>query len=131
MEHLWRLALVGLGGALGSMARYWVGAVMAARLGAAFPYGTITVNTLGSFLIVVIIHVSLTAPSTISADLRLFLTTGVLGGFTTYSSFNQETLKMLEQGDYLLGAGNTVLTVLGCLLAGALGMAVGRWLVPG
>jgi len=63
---------------------------------------------------------------TISPDLRLFLTTGIMGGYTTYSSFNYETLRLAEEGSLGLAALNLALTVAGCLVAGVLGLAAAR-----
>ena len=125
-----RVALVALGGAIGSVARYGVGAVAAQLLGTAFPWGTLLVNLTGSFLIAFVMHVALLG-SSISLDLRIFLTTGILGGFTTYSSFNYETLALLGQRAYGLASLNLAATVLGCLLAGVLGLAAGRGLAGG
>lgn len=125
-----RVGLVALGGAIGSVARYWVGAVAAQLLGAGFPWGTLTVNVTGSFLIALIMHLALTG-SAISLELRIFLTTGIMGGFTTYSSFNYETLALLNQRAYGLAGLNLAATVLGCLAAGVLGLAAGRALAGG
>jgi CrcB protein len=121
-----RLALVILGGGFGSGARYLVGGWVAQAFGSAFPYGTIGINALGSFLISVVMYLSLTAGA-IDPDLRLLLATGVMGGFTTYSTFNYETLAFFQQGAWLLGALNVLATVLVCLAAGALGLMLSRW----
>ena len=120
-----RVILVALGGAIGSVARYGVGAVAAQLLGAAFPWGTLLVNLSGSFLISLVMHVAL-AGTAISLELRIFLTTGIMGGFTTYSSFNYETLALINQRAYGLAGLNVSATVVGCFLAGVLGLAAGR-----
>jgi CrcB protein len=120
-----RVALVALGGAIGSVARYGVGALAAQLLGPSFPWGTLLVNLSGSFLIALVMHVALSG-SAISLELRIFLTTGIMGGFTTYSSFNYETLALINQRAYGLASLNLAATVLGCLLAGVLGVAAGR-----
>jgi len=125
-----RVGLVALGGAIGSVARYGVGALAAQLFGAAFPFGTLLVNLSGSFLIAVVMHIALTG-SAISLELRIFLTTGIMGGFTTYSSFNYETLALLNQRAYALAGLNMAATVVGCLLAGILGLAAGRALAGG
>ena len=122
-----RVILVALGGAIGSVARYGVGAVAAQLLGSTFPWGTLLVNLSGSFLIAVVMHVAL-AGTAISLELRIFLTTGIMGGYTTYSSFNYETLALVEQGAFSLAAVNLGATVLGCLAAGLFGIALVRWL---
>ena len=120
-----RVILVALGGAIGSVARYGVGAVAAQLLGSTFPWGTLLVNLFGSFLIAVVMHVALSGTA-ISLELRIFLTTGIMGGFTTYSSFNYETLALINQRAYGLAGLNVAATVVGCFLAGVLGLAAGR-----
>jgi CrcB protein len=125
-----RFLLVCLGGALGSGARYWV-ALEAPRLfGTGFPYATLIVNVLGSFLLGALVRFAATT-STISTEMRLLLATGVLGGFTTYSTFNHETVEYLRAGSYGLAGLNVAATLLACLLAGALGIVVARWVVGG
>ena len=123
--QLGRLLIVASGGALGSMARYWVGGWAPRVFGQAFPYGTLIVNVLGSFLIAVIMTVGLKT-TVISPNIRLFLAIGVMGGFTTYSSFNYETLALFQQRLWLTGGLNMAVTGLGCLLAGVLGLALGQ-----
>ena len=120
-----RVIVVALGGAIGSVARYGVGAVAAQLLGAAFPWGTLLVNLSGSFLISLVMHVAL-AGTAISLELRIFLTTGIMGGYTTYSSFNYETLALINQRAYGLAGLNLAATVVGCFLTGVLGLAAGR-----
>ena len=120
-----RVLLVALGGALGSVARYGVGAAAAQLMGPAFPWGTLVVNLTGSFIIAAVMHVALTGTS-ISMEMRIFLTTSILGGFTTYSSFNYETLALVSSRAYGLAALNLGATVVGCLGAGVLGLAAGR-----
>jgi fluoride exporter len=123
-----RYLLVAAGGALGSVARYWVGGWAPRLFGQAFPYGTLTVNLLGSFLISLVMGVALNTGA-VSPNVRIFLTTGILGGFTTYSSFNYETMALLEQRLWASGALNLALTVVGCLAAGLLGLMVARLVV--
>jgi CrcB protein len=121
-----RLLSVCLGGALGSGARYLVSLWAPRALGAAFPYATLLVNVLGSFLLGAIMHVGLTT-TLLSPTLRLALTTGVMGGFTTYSTFNYETIEYLREGAFGLAGLNVAATLLLCLLAGALGLLGARW----
>jgi CrcB protein len=127
-----RLLLVCIGSAAGGGARYLMATALHARLGAAFPWGTLAVNIVGSFLIAVVMRLSIAgggggvAPALIGPDARLFLTTGVLGGFTTYSSFNHETLAMVERGAWLAALLHVAVTVLGCLGSGALGLLAAR-----
>jgi CrcB protein len=120
-----RLLLVCVGGALGSGARYLLAGASLRLFGPAFPYGTLIVNAAGSFLIAFIMHVSLTT-ALVSPTLRVFITTGVLGGFTTYSTYSYETLRYLEEGAHALAAVNMAATVLGCLVASVLGLVLGR-----
>jgi CrcB protein len=123
-----RLAWVCLGSALGGGARYVLSQAALSLLGSSFPYGTLTVNVVGSFLIGLIMHVGLET-TLIPPGVRIFLTTGVLGGLTTYSTFNYETLSLAAEGDWLRMAVNLVGTVVVCLVAGVLGVALGRALV--
>ena len=114
-----------LAGAVGTGARYGVG-VWAARLfGASFPYGTLTVNLVGSFLISVVLVLAVSTEH-IGPTLRLALTTGFMGGLTTYSSFNHETLKFLQERAWGPGIAYMLATGVGCLAAGALGIVVAR-----
>lgn len=110
-----------LGGAAGTGARYLISGWALAALGASFPWGTLAVNVIGSFLIGAIMHVGLTT-QLLPPTLRLALTAGVMGGFTTYSAFNYETLKYLQEGARLYAAANIALMVVGCLAAGAAGI---------
>ncbi len=123
-----QLFLVMLGSGFGGGARYLVAGWFIQGFGASFPFGTIAINTIGSLLTGLIMQVALNT-NLISGDMRVALTTGVLGGFTTYSTFNYETISFLEQGAMLLGILNIAVTVMLCLLAGAAGLLLGRWLV--
>ena len=117
--------LVCLGGALGSGLRFLAatGAVM--LFGADFPRGTMFVNLLGSFLLALVMGFS-TSSTIMSLELRLFLGAGVMGGFTTYSSFNYETISLAVQGSWGAAVFNVVATLAGCLLFGIAGLVVGR-----
>ncbi len=125
-----RLLWVCLGSALGGGARYLVTQAAALLLGSGFPYGTLAVNVAGSFLISFIMVLGIEA-TLIPPTLRLFLTTGVMGGLTTYSTFNYETLQMLREGLWGLAGLNLAATVGACLLAGILGLVAGRLLSGG
>jgi CrcB protein len=122
-----RLLLVCLGGAAGSGARYLVGVGLGRWLGTGFPWGTLAVNLVGSFLLGAIMELGLRLEA-IPPDLRLFLATGVMGGFTTYSSFNYEVLGYLQRGAWAEGGAYLGTTVAGCLAAGLLGIAAARLL---
>jgi CrcB protein len=123
-----RLAWVCLGSALGGGARYLISLGALRLLGSSFPYGTLTVNLLGSYLIGLIMHVGLET-AILSPTARIFLTTGVMGGLTTYSTFNYETLQLANEGDWPLAIGNVAATFLACLIAGIAGIGTGRALV--
>ena len=121
-----RLLLICLGGALGTGARYLIAIGAPRLLGTSFPYATLTVNVLGSFLLGAIMQIGLTT-NLMTPQTRLVLTTGVMGGFTTYSTFNYETIEYLREGALSFAILNVTSTVLLCLLAGALGLALARW----
>ena len=120
-----RLLLVCIGGAIGSGARYLTALWAASALGPAFPYGTLIVNVAGSFLIAFIMHAG-SATELLSADMRVMLTTGVMGGFTTYSTFNYETTGYFREGAWAVGMMNVGVTTFGCLAAGLLGLMAAR-----
>jgi fluoride exporter len=117
-------------GALGTGARYLLSGWALALLGAGFPYGTLAVNVAGSFLIGLVMQIGLTT-SLLSPTLRMTLTTGFIGGFTTYSTFNYETIRYVQDGAWKLAVGNVVITLATCLAAGFAGIALGRSLFGG
>jgi CrcB protein len=116
---------VAFGGALGSLARYGVQLASVRVVGEKFPAGTLAVNLLGSLLLGAIVFLS-TEAKTLSLEARFFLGTGVMGGFTTYSTFNAEALAYFRSGAYGLGVVYLVATLVGCLLGGAAGIALAR-----
>lgn len=122
------LLLVAVGGALGAAARWWVAGLVQFRTGAGFPWGTFVVNVVGCFLIGLVME---TAVATFSFGpvLRLFLVVGVLGGFTTWSSFSYETMKMLEEGAVAMAAANALGTMAACFAGTFAGLAAGRALL--
>lgn len=117
-----RLFWICLGGAVGTGARYLLSGWVLERFGPAFPSGTLAVNTLGSFLLGALMFVGVEA-GMLSPTLRLALTTGVMGGFTTYSTFSYETMRYLQDGAWALALLNVLVTVVGCLAACFLGWA--------
>ena len=116
-----------MAGAAGTGARYLLSTWLARVSGPAFPWGTLAVNLIGSFLLGAIMEVGL-ATGFLPPTLRLTLATGLMGGFTTYSSFNYETLQYLRSDSWLLASVNVGATVMGCLAAGILGIWTGRLL---
>ncbi|HUP47319.1 MAG TPA: fluoride efflux transporter CrcB [Thermoanaerobaculia bacterium] len=117
-----RLLLVCAGGAVGSGARYLLAVWAARQFGTTFPYGTLLVNVSGCFLLALLVQVG----TVLSPDLRLALATGLLGGFTTYSTFNYETTAYAREGAWLAATANAAITLLACFGAGLLGAAAGR-----
>jgi fluoride exporter len=120
-----RLLWICLAGALGTGARYLIGLWAAERFGSAFPYGTLIVNVIGCFLIAAILQSTLEA-TTFSPTLRLALTTGFMGGLTTYSSFAYETTALFRSGSSTAALANFGLTTLACFIAVVLGLAAAR-----
>jgi fluoride exporter len=116
-----------IAGALGTGTRYLVSLWAGQRFGSALPYGTLIVNVAGCFLIALVMRASLNA-ATFSPNLRFALTTGFLGGLTTYSSFNYETTLLLQEGTPTLALLNFGVTAVGCFVAGLLGLALGQHL---
>lgn len=120
-----RALLIGLAGALGTLTRYAVGLWAGKALGAGFPYGTLIVNVVGCFLIALVSQLALST-TLVSPTLRLTLTTGFMGGLTTYSSFNLETTSLLRERAWATAAANVGLTLITCFVAGMLGLIAAR-----
>ncbi len=116
-----------VGGAVGTGARYLVGIGLARALGAKFPWGTLAVNVLGCLAMGLLL-----APTSrmqaLDPTVRLALTTGVLGGFTTYSAYNHECLRFAQTGHLAAAAGYVALTLAVCFAAGVTGIALARQL---
>lgn len=118
MTYVW----VALGGALGSVARYACSTAAAGWLGAAFPWGTLLVNVTGSFAIGLLAAlVAADGRPLLGSDARAFVLVGVLGGFTTFSSFSLETLALARTGAVGAAAFNVALSVVLCLAGAWLG----------
>jgi fluoride exporter len=114
IHYLW----IALGGAMGSVARFWLSGLIARHWGESFPWGTLLVNVSGSLLIGFV--ATLTAPDgrwLTATGFRLFFLAGLLGGYTTFSSFSLQTLALMQGGEWWRAAGNAVGSVLGCLAA--------------
>ena len=117
--------LVGLGGFIGTIFRYWVSGWIQSGF-VTFPSGTLVVNFLGSFLLALIMHASENR-GLFNEEARVFLGIGMLGSFTTMSTFSYESMKLLEQNEYMMFGLNLVGTVFLCLLA----ISLGKFLVVG
>ena len=124
LAYLW----VALGGALGSVARFWVNGVISAKLGGTFPWGTLVVNVTGSFVIGLIGALAIPEgrmDSSSRAFVTQFLMLGVCGGYTTFSSFSLQTLNLLRERELLYAGGNVVVSLVLCLIAVWLGWLLG------
>ena len=118
LTYLW----IGVGSAIGGVARYWTSGIIAVHFGETFPSGTLVVNVLGSLIIGFV--ATLTSPDGrmfVGSDMRVFIMLGLCGGYTTFSSFSIQTLALLRDGELLRAAVNVVLSVALCLLAVWLG----------
>jgi CrcB protein len=125
--YLW----VALGGALGSMARFWLSALVIERLGPQFPWGTILINILGSFVIG--FFATFTGPGgrlLASFNTRAFVMVGICGGFTTFSAFSLQTLDLVRANHWGQAAANILLSVIICLLAVWAGHALATVMNP-
>ena len=120
--YLW----VAIGGALGSVARFWISGLVAERYAHAFPWNTLVVNITGS--LVIGICAALADPDGrwfVSPGVRQFVMVGICGGYTTFSSFSLQTLNLLRDREWFYAIGNVTLSVVLCLLAVWLGFALG------
>jgi CrcB protein len=125
LAYLW----VAIGGALGSVARYGIGGIVSQKYGETFPWGTLVVNVTGSFIIGFVAAVAsaegrLTPRSRVFA--AQFVIYGICGGYTTFSSFSLQTLKLLRDGQWLYAGGNALLSVNLCMIAVGLGWLLGN-----
>ncbi len=118
---------VALGGALGSMARFWLAAAVASLTGPQFPWGTLLINILGSFVIGLFGALTGTGGSvSVPPDIRVFVMVGICGGFTTFSAFSLQTLELLQSGEVLWAGAYVVGSVVLCLLGVWIGALLGH-----
>ena len=116
---------IAAGGAVGALLRFWFSGWVYSVLGRGFPYGTLAVNVLGS-LLMGLLFVLLIERLSMAAEWRAVLLVGLLGAFTTFSTFSMETLSLFEEGAHLKAMLNIVLSVILCLGAAWLGVILGR-----
>ncbi len=119
------LACIALGGAFGAVVRYGASLGVYAVLGRGFPWGTLFVNVAGS-LLMGLLSILMLERYNIGPEWRAAVLVGVLGSFTTFSTFSIETLNLLEQGDVMRAAGNIVFSIAVCLVAVWFGVVLGR-----
>ncbi|HEX3944027.1 MAG TPA: fluoride efflux transporter CrcB [Rhizomicrobium sp.] len=122
MDEIIRYLWIMLGGALGTGARYWCSGFAARAFGETFPWGTLIVNVIGSFVIG--FFATLTSPGgrlLVGSTPRQFVMIGLCGGYTTFSSFSLQTLNLMNDGEWVGAGGNIVASVAACLLAVWLG----------
>jgi fluoride exporter len=118
---------VALGGAIGSVGRFWLTGLMAAITGPRFPWGTLLINVLGSFIIGLVGGITLTpARVGLHPDLRIFLMTGVCGGFTTFSAFSLQTLELMQAGETIPALAYALGSVVLCVIATFAAWELGR-----
>jgi fluoride exporter len=127
MGGAWTWLAVAAGGALGSVARFWLGAAMATLTGPRFPWGTLLINVLGSLVIGLVAALTL-VPDRIGMhpDLRIFIMVGICGGFTTFSAFSLQTLELLQSGACWPAAGYITGSLVLCLAAVWCGWLLGK-----
>ena len=116
--------IVAAGGALGAMARYGTDSMVNRWAGLGFPWGTVTVNLVGSLVLGLLIGAAVHGLH-LGQEMRALIVTGFLGAFTTFSTFSLETVELMSGGRVAAGLANAALSVAGCLVAASVGLAVG------
>jgi fluoride exporter len=124
-EQMTKYWMVGLGGFIGSIARFWLGGYISNRMGARFPYGTFVINISGSFLIGLVVTM-LAERAHWSANWRYFIPIGFIGAYTTFSTFEFETFQSFRDGELLIAFLNVILSVTVGFIAVWLGVLTGR-----
>jgi CrcB protein len=117
---------VALGGALGSVARLAVGSAIQERMGAGFPLGTLIINITGSLALGFLIRIALDTPA-VTPPMRAFLTTGVCGGYTTFSTFSYDTAVLIDERSYGRAAVYILASVVLALIGTFVGFSAARW----
>lgn len=122
--------IVAFGSGIGGLLRYIISDFVYKYSSSLFPYGTLTVNIVGSFILGLVIFY-LDSIKLISSEMRLFLTIGLCGGLTTFSTFSYETVKLIQESQYLLAGTNILLNVFVTILAVLLAAFISKLLIGG
>ena len=122
-----KIVYLGIFGGLGCVSRYLVSGWIYTLGGRWLPYGTLAVNVIGSLLLGLIMEGSLRS-TLLSAELRFAVTVGFIGGFTTFSTFSYETMRLMEEGSFVAAGANILLNVIVCIVAVLVGVYLARQL---
>jgi len=122
--------IVALGSGIGGMLRYYISDIVQKNSASLFPFGTLTVNIIGSFIIGLVIFY-LDSLKIISSEMRLFLTIGLCGGLTTFSTFSYETVKLFQDSEFLLAGANILLNVILTIIAVYLAYILSKLIIGG
>ncbi|HVZ16922.1 MAG TPA: fluoride efflux transporter CrcB [Terriglobales bacterium] len=122
-----KYVIVGVGGFLGAITRFWLGVYVGTRLGSRFPYGTFIINISGSFLIGLVLTI-LAERSTLSPNWRYLIPIGFIGAYTTFSTFEFETLRAMQDGQIAIGLMNVIGSVTMGFIAVWLGVITAKLL---
>jgi fluoride exporter len=123
-----RYAMIAVGGALGAIARYVLGGLVQEWAGARFPYGTLVINVTGC-LVMGVVMTLLTERGVVHPNWRFLVPVGFIGAYTTFSTFEYETFRAIEQGAWLVGLGNVIVSVVIGFISVAVGVMVTRQLL--
>ena len=122
-----RLVYIAIGGAIGAILRYETSGIAYKIFGTVFPYGTLSVNIIGSFFIGLLFE--LLEDTALSPDIRMLIFVGILGAFTTFSSFSLETINLLRDGEIWLGSWNIILNNILGITGAMVGIFVAKYII--
>jgi CrcB protein len=120
-----QLVYIAVFGALGCLSRFFISGWVYALMGRGLPYGTLAVNVFGSLLLGFFMEGGLRS-ALLPVEMRMGITTGFMGGFTTFSTFSYETIRLLEDGSFLAAGANILLNVLVCVISAGIGIFLAR-----
>ena len=122
-----KILFIGIGGFIGAVMRYWISGITYDKFGISFPYGTFAVNIIGAFILGLLITLSETR-FILHPNLKIALTVGILGAFTTFSTFCYETVALMQTGDFYKAFLNIFLSLLVGIIAVLLGIKAGSYI---